>query len=86
MLVENMGTINKNRIVKNTVALYFRQILSIVVSIYSVRVVLLELGEVDYGIYNVVGGIVFLFTFISHSLASSTQRYLSISIPSGIEK
>lgn len=86
MLTKNMSTINKNRIVKNTVALYFRQILSIVISIYSVSVVLLELGEMDYGIYNVVGGIVFLFTFISHSLASSTQRFLSISIPSGIEK
>lgn len=86
ILIFNVNTINKDKIFKNTIALYFRQILSIIISIYSVRVILHELGEINYGIYNVVGGVVSLFTFISHSLASSTQRYLSVSIPSGIEK
>jgi len=75
--------VNKKKIAKNTIALYLRQIISIIISIYSVRVVLGELGDVDYGIYNVVGGVVLLFSFISHSMASSTQRFLSMSIPQG---
>lgn len=79
-------TVNKKKIARNTIALYIRQVISILISIYSVRVILRELGETDYGIYNVVGGVVLLFSFISHSMASSTQRFLSMSIPNGKEK
>lgn len=82
--IEN--TVNKKKIAKNIIALYCRQMVSIAISIYSVRVILKELGEIDYGIYNVVGGVVLLFSFISHSMASSTQRYLSMSIPCGLDK
>ena len=85
-MITNNTTIDKKKIAKNTVALYLRQIISMFISIFTVRVVLQELGEVDYGIYNVVGGIVLLFTFVSHSLASSTQRFLSVNIPLGVEK
>lgn len=51
------------RIAKNTLFLYFRQILTMLVSLYTVRVVLKVLGVQDYGIYNVVGGIVTMFGF-----------------------
>ena len=47
------------------------------VSLYTVRVVLHVLGDVDYGIYNVVGGIVVMFAFLSRTLASASQRYFA---------
>ena len=65
------------RIAKNTLFLYFRQILTMLVSLYTVRVVLKVLGVQDYGIYNVVGGIVTMFGFLNGTMSSATQRYLS---------
>ena len=64
------------RIAKNTLFLYFRQILTMLVSLYTVRVVLKVLGVQDYGIYNVVGGIVTMFGFLNGTMSSATQRYL----------
>ena len=62
-----MPTVSENnkRIAKNTLFLYFRQLLVMAVSLYTVRVVLAELGAEDYGIYNVVVGFVGLFSIIS---------------------
>ncbi|RPA66583.1 polysaccharide biosynthesis protein [Cyclobacteriaceae bacterium YHN15] len=60
--------------------LYFRHILILLVSLYTVRVVLDALGVEDYGIYNVVGGIVSLFAFLSSSMASASQRFFSFSL------
>ncbi len=71
---------NKKRIVKNTVMLYFRQILILLVSLYTVRVVLNVLGAQDYGIYNVVAGIVTMFNFLSTAMAASTQRFYSFAL------
>ena len=65
------------RIAKNTLALYFRQILIMLVSLYTVRVVLATLGAEDYGIYNVVAGVVVLFSFVNNAMATSVQRYLN---------
>lgn len=50
------------------------------VSLYATRVVLQSLGEVDYGIYNVVGGIVVMFAFLSRVLASASQRYFAFEL------
>ena len=56
-------TLNNNkRIAKNTLLLYFRMLLTMVVSLYTSRVVLGALGVEDYGIYNVVGGVVAMFS------------------------
>lgn len=55
-------------------------LLVMLISLYTVRVVLAVLGETDYGIYNVVGGIVALFSFLSQSLASASQRYFAFEI------
>lgn len=74
---------NTTRIAKNTLMLYFRQILIMLVSLYTVRVVLAELGAEDYGIYNVVAGAVVLFTFVNNAMASATQRFLSFSLGKG---
>lgn len=71
---------NKKRIVKNTLMLYFRQILILLVSLYSVRVVLNVLGAEDYGVYNVVAGIVTMFSFLSTAMAASTQRFYSFAL------
>lgn len=60
--------------------LYFRQILILLVSLYTVRVVLDVLGVEDYGIYNVVGGIVSFFSFLSGTMASATQRFFSFAL------
>ena len=68
---------DNRRIAKNTVLLYARMFLVMLVSLYTVRVVLNVLGEVDYGIYNVVGGIVVMFAFLSRTLASASQRYFA---------
>ena len=71
---------NNKRIAKNTLMLYFRMLLTLIVGLYTSRVVLQTLGISDYGLYNVVGGIVTLFTFLNGTLASGTQRFLSFSL------
>ena len=67
---------NNKRIAKNTMFLYFRMLILMLVSLYTSRVVLSALGVVDYGIYNVVGGVVTLFTFVNGGMISATQRYM----------
>ena len=71
---------NSKRIAKNTLMLYFRQILIMIVSLYTVRVVLNTLGAEDYGIYNVVAGVVVLFSFVNNAMATSTQRFLNFNL------
>lgn len=68
---------NNKRIAKNTLFLYFRQILVMAVSLYTVRVVLDVLGEEDYGIYNVVGGFVALFNILSGALSVAIGRFIT---------
>lgn len=76
-----MTTLNKNkRIVKNTLLLYFRMILTMVVTLYTSRVVLNVLGVEDYGVYNVVGGVVTMFAFFNSAMSNATQRFLSYEI------
>lgn len=70
-------TSSTKRIAKNTLMLYFRQILIMLVSLYTVRVVLNVLGAEDYGIYNVVAGVVVFFSFVNNAMASGTQRFLN---------
>jgi len=71
---------NTKRLAKNTLMLYFRQILIMVVSLYTVRCVLNVLGVEDYGIYNVVAGVVTMFTFLSSAMATASQRYFSFDL------
>ena len=71
------STTNNKRIAKNTVFLYFRTFVIILISLYTSRVVLEVLGETDFGIYNLVGGIVVLFTFMNAAMSSATQRFLN---------
>ncbi len=71
---------NAKRVAKNTLALYFRMIFLVLVSLYTVRVLLAVLGVEDYGLYNVVGGFVGLFSFFSGTLVNAAQRYFAISL------
>ncbi|GHU76280.1 hypothetical protein FACS189461_3680 [Spirochaetia bacterium] len=71
---------NTQRIARNTLMLYFRQILIMLVSLYTVRVVLETLGAEDYGIYNVVAGVVTMFGFLSGSMAGSSERYFAVAL------
>ncbi|MFV0507372.1 MAG: MATE family efflux transporter [Bacteroidales bacterium] len=74
---------NNKRIAKNTLLLYVRTILTLLVSLYTSRVVLEVLGVVDFGIYNVVGGFVTMFTFLNGAMSAATQRFLSFEIGKG---
>ena len=67
---------NNKRIAKNTMMLYIRMLFSMIVTLYTSRLILEKLGVDDFGIYNVVGGISTLFTFLNGSLSSSTHRFL----------
>lgn len=79
---EEMSSIadNNKRIAKNTLLLYFRMLFSMGVSLYTSRVVLNALGVEDYGIYNVVGGVVAMFSLISASLSSATSRFFTFEL------
>lgn len=74
---------NKSRrIVKNTVMLYARMLIVMIITLFSVRFVLHALGESDYGIYNVVAGVVLSLSFLNGAITSATQRYYSFAIGS----
>lgn len=71
---------NNKRIVKNTLLLYIRMFLLIIVQLYTVPIILRALGVENYGIYNVVGGVVTMFSFVGGSLASGSQRFFAYEI------
>lgn len=70
-------THNNKRIAKNTVVLYIRSFVVMLIALYTSRVVLKALGIEDFGLYNVIGGVVTLFAFLRTSLTKSTQRFLN---------
>lgn len=74
---------NNKRIAKNTGMLYFRMILIMLVTLYTSRVVLQTLGVTDFGIYNVVGGVVTMLNFLNSSLSTATQRYMNYEMGKG---
>ena len=77
------STVNNKRIAKNTIYLYLRMLFVLLVGLYTVRAILDILGEVDYGLYNVVGGVVTMFAFMNRTLSTSSQRYFSIELARG---
>ena len=76
-------TVNNKRIAKNTMFLYIRMLFIMAVQLYTSRVVLNTLGVVDYGLYNVVGGIVTMFAFLNGAMVTSTQRYITFELGKG---
>ena len=80
-----MDTIQSNnkRIAKNTLLLYLRMLFLMAVSLYTSRVVLSALGVEDFGIYNVVGGVVTMFSMLSGSLSAAISRFITFELGKG---
>lgn len=74
---------NSQRIARNTLMLYIRMFVLLLVGLYTSRVVLSALGENDYGVYNVIGGVVSMFTIISGSLNSAITRFITFEMGKG---
>ena len=81
--MSNQTSDNNKRIAKNTLLLYVRMLFTMVVSLFTSRVILNTLGVEDYGINNVVGGIVTMFTVLSGSLSSSISRFITFELGKG---
>ena len=77
-------SLTNKRIAKNTLLLYFRMIFMMLVSLYTSRVILEALGVEDFGVYNVVGGVVSMFGFLNSAMSSSTQRYITFELGRGV--
>lgn len=75
-----------SRVVKNTGFLYMRMGLVMIVQLYSTRLVLASLGEVDFGIFNVIGGSIAMMGFLNATLANATQRFMSYAEGKGDEQ
>ena len=68
------------RVVKNTIFLYIRTFVSMLISLYTSRKILEALGVSDFGIYNVVGGVITMLTFLNGSMSVATQRFLTVEL------
>lgn len=83
--MEQDNSVKSRRIAKNTLMLYVRMLALMFVGLYTSRVVLSALGENDYGIYNVVGGVVAMFTIISGALNSAVSRFITFEMGKGTD-
>lgn len=79
-------TVDNGRIAKNTFFLYVRMLLTVGVGLFTSRIILNALGAQDYGVYNVVGGVVFMLAFLNSGMVAATQRFLSFELGSENEK
>ena len=71
------------RLAKNTIVLYFRMFFIMALQLYTSRLVLQALGIENYGIYNVVGGVMAMLNFVNMSLSNANSRFVSVEIGSG---
>lgn len=74
---------NNKRIAKNTLLLYFRMLFMLAINLYTSRVILNTLGVVDYGINNVVGGVITMLGFLTGSLGAASSRYITYDLGKG---
>lgn len=74
---------DNKRIAKNTILLYLRMIVTILIGLYTSRVVIQSLGFEDYGIYNIVGGIVMMLSFLNVGMTGASQRFISYELGAG---
>jgi O-antigen/teichoic acid export membrane protein len=72
-----MLDLDSRRIAKNTLVLYVRMLVTMIISLYVARIVLEVLGVEDFGIYNIIAGVIVLFSFLEASLSTATQRYIN---------
>lgn len=69
---------SNSRIAKNTIFMYLRMAFCMLISLYTSRVILETLGVEDYGLYNVVGGIIVMFAFLNNAMSNTTSRYITM--------
>ena len=81
--MEKDNSLKSSRIARNTLMLYVRMFVLMLVGLYTSRVVLHALGENDFGIYNVVGCVVAMFTIISGALNSAVSRFITFEMGKG---
>lgn len=74
---------NSQRIAKNTLLLYFRTFIVLLISLYTSRVILRTLGVEDFGIYNVVGGVIVMLGYLTNSLSAASSRYITYDLGKG---
>lgn len=79
--MDNTG--NNKRIVKNSLLLYLRMFIMVIISLYTYRIVLKTLGVEDFGINNVVGGVITFLGFLTGSLAGASSRFITVAIGKG---
>ncbi len=77
---------SSDRVILNSGFLYANMLVSMVVQLFSVRILVNALGIADYAIYSLVAGVVALFAFVNVAMAASTQRFLSYAIGEGWEE
>lgn len=75
--MSNLSSDNNKRIAKNTLFLYMRMFVMMLTALFTSRIVLDVLGAADYGLNNVIGGVVVLFSFLNSAQLSATQRFLN---------
>ena len=75
-----MDNLGNKRIAKNTAILYVRLIFTMLIGLYTSRLILKNLGVNDFGIYNVVGGVVSMFAVVSSSLSAAISRFLTFKL------
>ena len=78
-----MGEKTTSRIAKNTLALYIRSFITMLITLYTSRIILQVLGVEDYGVYNAVGGVVVFFTVLDSAMNASCQRFLNFEMGQG---
>ena len=83
MLIQQEKAADNKRLAKNTVVLYVRTIILMLVSLYTSRVILDVLGVDDYGIYNVVGGAIMMFSVVSGSISNAISRFITFELGRG---
>ena len=83
IMAKNSSSSNNNLIVKNTAFLYFRMIFSMGITLYTSRLILTTLGIEDFGIYNVIGGMVSMFLFLNTAMSNATSRFFTFEIGKG---
>ena len=71
------------RIAKNTIFLYVRMIITMLITLYTSRVILNVLGVEDYGVYNIIAGIVVLLAFLQTAMTNASQRYITYELGKG---
>lgn len=84
MVADNLQ--NNKRIAKNSILLFIRMLFSMGVSLYTTRAILDILGVVDFGIYNVVGGVIVFFGFINQTMSTTTSRFITTALGKNDER